>query len=68
MRWIALAALLIGGALTVVTCERSGSRAEIVFSSADVFTMDPQRMSYMQDLRVARAMFEGLCTIDPDTN
>lgn len=68
MRWFALAALLVGVALAIVTCERSAPRAEVTFSSADVFTLDAQRMSYMQDLRVARAILEGLCTVDPDTN
>ncbi len=64
MRWIccALVGLLTAGAF--FTFEGSRSRADITFSSADVFTMDPQRMSYMQDLRVARALFEGLCARD----
>jgi hypothetical protein len=33
-------------------------RADIRFVSAEVFTLDPQRMSWQQDLRVARALYE----------
>jgi len=32
-------------------------RADIRFVSAEVFTLDPQRMSWQQDLRVARALY-----------
>src|SRR5687768_4080029 len=35
--------------------------ADLVFvNRGDVFTLDPQRMSYMQDFRMAYALFEGL--------
>lgn len=68
MRWIAVSALVVALLLAITTCDRSAERAEIVFSSADVFTLDAQRMSYMQDLRVARAIYEGLCSADADTN
>lgn len=64
MRWIFCALLILVTAGALFTFEGSRSRADITFSSADVFTMDPQRMSYMQDLRIARALFEGLCARD----
>lgn len=64
MRWICCALLILLAAGAFFTFERSRPRADITFSSADVFTMDPQRMSYMQDLRIARSLFEGLCARD----
>jgi len=69
MRWTAW----IVGALVLVVLfvwEWNGGahRADVRVASADVFTLDPQRMTYMQDLRVARALFEGLCWSDPDTD
>jgi oligopeptide transport system substrate-binding protein len=67
MRWTAW----IVGALVLLLCVWGWSggarRADVRVASADVFTLDPQRMTYMQDLRVARALFEGLCCSDPDT-
>ena len=68
MRWTAG----IVGALTLLVMfigswESGARRADVRVASADVFTLDPQRMTYMQDLRVARALFEGLCCSDPDT-
>ena len=64
MRWVCCVLLLLVTGVAILTSEESRSRAAITLSSADVFTMDPQRMSYMQDLRVARALFEGLCARD----
>jgi oligopeptide transport system substrate-binding protein len=59
----ALLALMVGG---VVALDRPLPRAEIVFVSPDVFTLDPQRVTYQQDVRVAQSIFEGLCTESPD--
>lgn len=59
----ALLALLVGG---VVALDRPLPRAEIVFVSPDVFTLDPQRVTYQQDVRIAQSIFEGLCTEAPD--
>ncbi|MEY4104234.1 MAG: Oligopeptide-binding protein OppA precursor, partial [Planctomycetota bacterium] len=42
-------------------------RADIRFVSAEVFTLDPQRMSWQQDLRVARALYEPLLVRDART-
>lgn len=67
MRWIAgviACSLLLWLAMTI---GGTRDRAEVTLSSADVFTLDPQRMTYMQDLRVARALFDGLCNSDPYT-
>ncbi len=59
----ALLALLVGG---IVALDRPLPRADIVFVSPDVFTLDPQRITYQQDVRVAQSTFEGLCTESPD--
>ena len=36
----------------------------VVMQRADVTTLDPQRMSWTQDFRVGRSLFEGLLTLD----
>ena len=39
--------------------------ADLVFvNQSEVFTLDPQRMSYIQDLRLAHALYEGLVRWD----
>ncbi|MDA0802885.1 MAG: peptide ABC transporter substrate-binding protein [Planctomycetota bacterium] len=42
-------------------------RPEIVVAAADPFTLDPQKMSWQQELRLGRALFETLVRPDPDT-
>jgi oligopeptide transport system substrate-binding protein len=61
--------LLLGSLLTaVIASEDRRPRAEVVLSqSADCFTLDPQKMTYQQDLRLARGLYEGLLRTDPDT-
>jgi oligopeptide transport system substrate-binding protein len=52
-----LAAILFGA----VYWDRTPTRADLVFvNRGDVFTLDPQRMSYMQDFRIGYALYEGL--------
>tara|TARA_R110002072_G_scaffold150953_1_gene299687 strand:+ start:32535 stop:34487 length:1953 start_codon:yes stop_codon:yes gene_type:complete len=48
-----------------VLSDRPEPRADLVFiNSSDVNTLDPQRMSWMQDLRTARLLYEGLVQND----
>ena len=48
-----------------VLSDRPLPRADFVFiNSGDVNTLDPQRMSWMPDLRVARLLYEGLVRND----
>lgn len=48
-----------------VLSDRPLPRADFVFvNSGDVNTLDPQRMSWMPDLRVARLLYEGLVQND----
>lgn len=68
---LALAVLiLLGGMLAaVIAAEDRRPRAEVVLAqSADCYTLDPQRMTYQQDLRVAAGLYEGLVGSDPDTD
>lgn len=68
---LALAVLiLLGGMLAaVIAAEDRRPRAEVVLAqSADCYTLDPQRMTYQQDLRVAAGLYEGLVASDPDTD
>ncbi|MGA1517169.1 MAG: peptide ABC transporter substrate-binding protein [Phycisphaerales bacterium] len=69
MRFVIGLVVLLGALLaTVIAAEDRRPRAEVVFAqSADCFTLDPQRMTYQQDLRLARGLFEGLVRTDPDT-
>ncbi len=54
--------LLLG---VVIGLDRSPPRADFVFINAsDINTLDPQRMSWMQDLRATRILFEGLVQTD----
>lgn len=51
----------------VVSLDDERPRADVVLvHSTDLFTLDPQRMSYLHDLRAARAIYEPLATILPD--
>ena len=68
---LALAVLiLLGGMLAaVIAAEDRRPRAEVVLAqSADCYTLDPQRMTYQQDLRIAAGLYEGLVASDPDTD
>ncbi|MFG0306927.1 MAG: peptide ABC transporter substrate-binding protein [Phycisphaerales bacterium JB040] len=48
-----------------VATDRPLPRADVVmYNGNDVNTLDPQRMTWMPDLRVARALFEGLVLND----
>lgn len=65
--WKVLApfALLLLAILAAVALDRPQPPADIVFiNRGDVTTLDLQRMSWMQDLRVAAALYEGLVVND----
>ncbi|MBO6739514.1 MAG: peptide ABC transporter substrate-binding protein [Phycisphaerales bacterium] len=48
-----------------VLSDKPSPRADLVFiNSSDVNTLDPQRMSWMHDLRTARLIYEGLVRND----
>jgi oligopeptide transport system substrate-binding protein len=57
--------LLVGLLGLAIAGDRPSPRADFVFlNRGDVSTLDIQRMSWMQDLRVAAILFEGLVTND----
>jgi oligopeptide transport system substrate-binding protein len=57
--------ILLLAVIVVMSLDRRLPRADVVVAqTTDCFTLDPQRMSYMQDLRLARSLYEGLVRID----
>ncbi|MEO1715952.1 MAG: peptide ABC transporter substrate-binding protein [Planctomycetota bacterium] len=56
--------LALGIGITVAT-DRPDPPADFTFvNRGDVSTLDPQRMSWMQDLRIARLLYEPLVRLD----
>ncbi|MEC8321833.1 MAG: peptide ABC transporter substrate-binding protein [Planctomycetota bacterium] len=59
-----LLALLVA---VVIGFEDRRPRADFVYvHGSDLFTLDPQKMSYQHDLRMAKALYEPLAAIDPE--
>ncbi|MFM1831079.1 MAG: hypothetical protein RLZZ558_1419 [Planctomycetota bacterium] len=68
MRLLAPILLLVALLVTAVVLDRPMPRAELVVgNTAESFSLDPQRISHQHDVRTARALFEGLTTVDPVT-
>ncbi len=67
-RWSIVVAVPV--ALAAVLAWRGGltARPDVVVAAADPFTLDPQKMSWQQELRLGRALFETLVRPDPDTS
>lgn len=60
--------LLVAAIVAAVATDRPQPPADYTFiNGATVFTLDPQRMSYEQDLRIAHAIYDGLVRWDPYT-
>ena len=54
-------AFVVAVVVCIVGFERTRPRADFVFvSSGDVFTLDPQRMSWLSDLQIGYCLYEGL--------
>ena len=80
MKLAAPAILLLAILLAVATFDAAGPRADFVMvQGSDAFTLDPQKMSWQQDIRLARAIYETLvrmaqpfarniCFVDPQGN
>ncbi|MEE8155854.1 MAG: ABC transporter substrate-binding protein, partial [Phycisphaerales bacterium] len=65
MKILAPFALILAALMTVVYLDDAPPRADVVFvDAAEVFTLDPQRMSWIQDFRMAYAVYEGLVRWD----
>jgi ABC-type oligopeptide transport system substrate-binding subunit len=65
MRLLAPFVLCAIALVVTVLLDDAPPRSNVIFiNRGDVFTLDPQRMSYMQDLRMASALYEGLVRFD----
>jgi oligopeptide transport system substrate-binding protein len=63
--FLVLACVIVGLVLVASLGPRRAERADFTFiNRGDVATLDLQKMSWMQDLRVARTLFEGLVSND----
>jgi len=67
-RLLAALALLAALLAAAVAGDKPLPRADLVYADIQpAFTLDPQRMSYEQDFRIAYALYEGLLRWDNDT-
>ncbi len=65
MRLLAPFGVLVLALVLVVRFDAGSGDADLVFvNQNEVFTLDPQRMSYIQDLRLAHVLYEGLVRWD----
>jgi oligopeptide transport system substrate-binding protein len=65
VRLLAPIAFLIAAILIALSADHPRAPADfVVVQRADATTLDPQRMSWQQDFRAARALYEGLVTLD----
>ncbi|MHC4774247.1 MAG: peptide ABC transporter substrate-binding protein [Planctomycetota bacterium] len=61
MKLLAPFAALLGVLAVVLHLDDAPPRADLVFANrGEIFTLDPQRMSWLQDFRMAYALYEGL--------
>ena len=67
MRVVAPLALLLVVLVLALSTSGTPGNADLVFVGPDVFTLDPQKMSYMQDLRMEMALDEALFVRDSET-
>jgi oligopeptide transport system substrate-binding protein len=55
-------------ATTALPLSRAADKADFIFvNRGDVGTLDPNRMSWMQDIRIGYALWEGLYALDSDS-
>jgi oligopeptide transport system substrate-binding protein len=67
MKLAAPVILLLAILLAIATFDAVGPPAGFVMvQGTDAFTLDPQKMSWQQDIRLARAIYETLSINDPD--
>ena len=61
MKLLASFVALLGALAVVLHLDDAPPRADMVFANrGEIFTLDPQRMSWLQDFRMAYALYEGL--------
>jgi oligopeptide transport system substrate-binding protein len=60
-------ATLIAVVIALFAFETEDSRADFVFiNRGDIFTLDPQRMSWLNDMQMAYCLYEGLVRWNPN--
>lgn len=70
MRFSSLRHLVLALAFTCIAhpFAIAADKADFIFvNRGDVGTLDPNRMSWMQDIRIGYALWEGLYALDPDS-
>ena len=61
-----LIAIVVAVGCVVVGLQKHQPRADFVFANrGDVFTLDPQRMSWLNDMQMAYCLYEGLVRWNP---
>jgi oligopeptide transport system substrate-binding protein len=69
LRLLVPLALLIAAMVAALSFDDRLPRAEFTFANRqEVFTLDPQRMSWMHDFRMAGALYEGLLRWESESN
>ncbi|MFK7959590.1 MAG: peptide ABC transporter substrate-binding protein [Phycisphaerales bacterium] len=64
----ALSVAAVGGLTLAARTAGNGGAADLTLvNTNEVYTLDPQRMSFLGDLRMAGALHEPLLRLDPDT-
>ncbi len=67
MKLLAPFGFIIAALVVVIGLDDMPTDGDLVFvNRGDVFTLDPQRMSYIKDFRLAYALYEGLVRWDID--
>ena len=60
-RLLAIVAIVFAIVLCIFFVPKNSSRADFIFvNQGDVFTLDPQRMSWLTDMQAAYCLYEGL--------
>src|SRR5687768_11570242 len=59
--------VLLAGAMAWSGSATQGRSDFVFINRGDIITLDPNQMSYLQDMRMAYAMWEGLYTYEPMT-
>lgn len=67
-RLVAIILILFAAVWGVVAMDHPTGRADLtIIIPVDVFTLDPQKISYNQDIRMGNALYEGIVRWDNDT-
>ena len=66
-RILASVAVLVAATVCITSFSKQKPRADFVFANrGDVFTLDPQRMSWLNDMQVAYCLYECIVRWNTD--